>query len=712
MARKSKKGMSSEEKILLKRDAELKYSSDRLGAGSLMTQQSHINASRMIMVNHNFPQHVSIKEPEASLVPSGFENALAEYNDMNEQTDGDFKVVAKFEKSPYTYILIGYDENRRLYTAWKREELEEHSEGCATRFNNKYIDSLEIGNTIPSGTFIKKSESFDKNMNYQYGKNLNTVYMISTLVYEDGITLMNGAENMMNTFRSKTVTVPLSENEVLLNWYGDDKHYQGIPNVGEKVRAGYVAITRQLDGTKSPYALKAKHLRTPERGDRPIYGEGRVIDIDIRYNGPRSKLVESAPNMQIIKLYDEQQEYYTKLYTYMQDIVDRAPLEGYSYTDDFSIICMEAFDYVDAATFFADSHDTIYGNMQINIQIMPEVPILVGTKLVGRYGNKGVVNRIIPKEKSWHMEDGRPIHAVVAALGIVGRVNQAQLNEAAINDAAYTAVQAIKNTDSYDTKAKIMYRLMRYLNSDEADKFKKFYRNMKPKEKEKFFRWVENNGIVIVQHPIDNANILDIEKAYEEFPPNLQHIVFPDGGKSMYKVICSKMFFIRLKQDPIEKYSARSLGPVNPLTSTPAKSNRKKKNLEAISDVPVRIGEQEIEVLLTMVNHPAAIADFMAENSTSFYAKMTIALLNYLGYNDTVDGVLDDEMEELYDLGELSDMEIATAFESNFKSAMENAWINGSEKKSAEQIMAYLNELQSRIVIETETAPDGEMYED
>src|SRR5699024_2437151 len=111
----------------------------------------------------------------------------------------------------------------------------------------------------------------------------------------------------------------------------------------------------------------------------------------------------------------------------------------------------------------------------------------------------------------------------------------------------------------------------------------------------------------IIQDPIDNANITDIEKAYEDFPAKWQRIVFEDGSKSMKKVLCAKMFFVRLKQDPVEKYSARSRGPVNPLTMLPEKSSRKKRNLDAVSDVAVRLGELEQEVLLTMVNHPAVV---------------------------------------------------------------------------------------------------------
>ena len=706
MAKKGKKLISNKERIVLKRDEELKYTTDRLGPGSLMTQQSHTNASRLIMVNHNLPHVVSIKDPEMPLVPTGFEDSLAQFSSMLDQTDANYEIVAKFEKNAYNYVLIGFDKKHKRYHAWKRTELEEHSEGFATRYKNSYIDSLEIGDTVPKGTYIKKSESFDKYMNYQYGRNLNTVYMVSTKVYEDGILIMNGAERMLNTFRSYTINISLSDNEVLLNWYGDDDTYQGIPLVGEKTRKGHLAIVRQIDGATAPFSLKKRRLQQIERGDREIYANGRVIDINILYNKDRDKLNDSPANRLIADMYDEQQQYYKKLYKYMIGIVDGADDGGYSYTDEFTIICEEAHGFVDASAYFADNNDNVFGNMQIQVQLMDEEPLVVGSKLVGRYGNKGVIARILPEEESWHMEDGTPIHAVVATLGIVGRLNQSQMNEHSITALSDVAVEMMKQTKDVEKKAKIVYRLMKYLNSDEAKSFMSYFKSLDEKDQIRFCRRIERDGITIIQDPIDNANITDIEKASEEFIPKWQHIIFEDGKPSMRKVICSKMFFVRLKQDPVEKYSARYRGPVSPLTSLPAKSNRKKKFLDPFSDVPVRLGELEQEVLLTMVNHPAAIADFMTENSTSLEAKMAMAEKNYLG--DLTDSDIDLNQVDLDSV----DDDVKLTPEKIQQMIMEDSYVIATGKKNMEIISAYLNVLGAKIEFDAETAEDGEWFED
>lgn len=671
--------MSQKEKAILKRDKELKYPTDRLGPGSLMTQESHVNASRLIMTNHELCDFLNIKDAETPLVPTGFENPLAAYSSMLDKVEGSYKIVAKFVKNKYTYVLIGFDEKRRRYHAWKRIEIEEHSEGFSTRYNNSYIDSLDIGDKVERDEFIIKPDSFDKHMNYRYGKNLNTVYMISAQDLEDGIILMNGAEHKMDAYRASREVINLADNQILINWYGDDDHYQGLPMVGEKTKKGILAIVRRVDNSKAPYALKKKRLQHYERGDERHIGNGRVIDIDILYNKDRDKLPTGGANKLLGELYDQQQDYYKKLYRYMQDIVDQAYENNYTYTDEFTIICEEAHRYVDSTAFFADGNENIFGNMQIIVHLMDEERLIVGSKLVGRYGNKGVVSHIVPPEKSWHMEDGTPVEIVVAALGIVGRLNQAQMNEHSINELSATAIEMMKATDDVDMKARIVCRLLRYLNSDEAKSFEKYFAKADEKKKAKICRQIEREGIYVVQDPIDNADMFDIAKAYKEFPANWQHIVYPDGHKSMRKVLCAKMFYIRLKQDPKEKYSARSRGPVNPLTTLPAKSNLKKKGLEPYSDVPVRIGEYESEVLLTMCRHPKAIADFMSENSTSWEAKMRMAEYNYLG-----------DLEEDLDI----------------------TGIEFSGKKNVQAIDAYNNVLGTRIVMEVETAPDGEYFED
>ena len=661
--------VSREEKELLKRVKECKYPTDRLGPGSLLTMQSHISSSREILANNHMAQMVSIKDPESPLVPTGFEKPLSKYSHMTDTVEGNYRIVKKFQKNPYNYVLIGFDEERRVYHAWRRIEMEEHSEGFTTRYNNDYMDSLEVGDVVEDGTKIQQSTNFDKYGNYLFGRNVNLVYLADPIVYEDGILVMNGAEKKFITYRAHTVEINLADNEFFVNLYGSKNHPQGFPLVGERVKEGIVAAIRRADNATAQFSLKKSKLMRAIRSDRKYYVSGRVVDIDVHTNKDPKKLSTVAANGIITQLYTEQQEYYMNLYQYTIGIVDRASDEGYSYTDEFSGICSEAYGHVNSAAFYAGAVDNVYGNTRIIIRLLEEEDLLVGSKMVGRCGNKGVVAKILPPEESWHMEDGTPVELVVPSLGIFGRMNHAQLNEHSTTELGATAVAAMKQTDDVETKAAIVHRLLEHLNPKEAKKFKSWFKKLSQKEKEKCCRRIEKTGVRIVQDPVDNANILDFAAAYEEFPAHYQRIVFPDGGKSMRKVLCAKEFYVRLMQDPKEKYSSRSKGPVNPLTTLPSKSNNKKKFLIPWSDAAIRVGEMEIEMLIMMMNSPEAAADFMAENSTSFEAKLAVSELAYMGDPD----------EEI----DTPDFTV-------------------TGKKSIEWIEGLINELGTRVIIEYE----------
>lgn len=668
--------MSTQERLVRQEAKRLKHPTDLLSTTSLMGLASQISASRLTMISAQIGHAVSIKNPEPALVSTGFEDVLGDYSTMIETADGKYKIVAKFEKNLYNYILIGYDEKNRHYTAWKRTELEEHSEGFATRWKNTFIDDLEVGDKVKSGQVLRKAENFDKEMNFCLGKNLNTVYMITTLTMEDGIALMNGAEKMMNTFRSFTIPLAKNDNQLFLNLYGDKKRYQGLPEVGEKVKNGILCAIRTVDNSKAPYALKGRYLRQIEEGDLVYSQTGRVIDIDIRYNKDKSKLNDTIADSQINRMYEEQQDYYYHLYKYMRKIVDNADDGGYTYSPEFSAICEHAHKYVDSTAFFVDQNDAVFGNMMIEVTVMDEEEMTVGSKMVGRSGNKGVVCKILPEEESWYMEDGTRIHCVLNALGIVGRLNNAQLSEHSANELGRTVVRLMRQVDDLDEKMEFVYELLDILNPDEKKELKKFYKDLDDDAKKKFVKKIEKSGVIIIQDPIENATISDYEVAYDKFDANWQHVIIPSKGKTLKKLLCAPMYFYRLKQDPLDKYSARSRGPVNPLYNLPAKSNLKKKYLELYSDVAVRFGTAEIDVM-GLCNTPEAIADYMAASSTSITAKESIA--------------------QLYDNDPSEDFVVEDC--------------SSTRKKNREILDAYLAVVNDKLVFDYEYAPEGYLFE-
>jgi DNA-directed RNA polymerase subunit beta len=74
--------------------------------------------------------------------------------------------------------------------------------------------------------------------------------------------------------------------------------------------------------------------------------------------------------------------------------------------------------------------------MQIEIFIAETRKIQVGDKLAGRYGNKGVVARVLPVEDMPFMADGTPVDIVLNPMGVPSRMNLGQLFEVHVGMAA------------------------------------------------------------------------------------------------------------------------------------------------------------------------------------------------------------------------------------------------------------------------------------
>jgi DNA-directed RNA polymerase subunit beta len=66
------------------------------------------------------------------------------------------------------------------------------------------------------------------------------------------------------------------------------------------------------------------------------------------------------------------------------------------------------------------------------VTVKTHEPMQIGDKLCGRYGNKGVVSRIIPDHQMVHDESGTPIDVLYTAAGVISRINPAQVIETAV----------------------------------------------------------------------------------------------------------------------------------------------------------------------------------------------------------------------------------------------------------------------------------------
>ena len=65
----------------------------------------------------------------------------------------------------------------------------------------------------------------------------------------------------------------------------------------------------------------------------------------------------------------------------------------------------------------------------VKVYVAKKRKLMVGDKMAGRHGNKGVVSRIMPMEDMPYMEDGTPLDIVLNPLGVPSRMNLGQVFE-------------------------------------------------------------------------------------------------------------------------------------------------------------------------------------------------------------------------------------------------------------------------------------------
>lgn len=106
-------------------------------------------------------------------------------------------------------------------------------------------------------------------------------------------------------------------------------------------------------------------------------------------------------------------------------------------------------------------------NKHVNVYIAKKRKLQVGDKLAGRYGNKGVISKILPIEDMPYMEDGTPIDVIMNPLGVPSRMNIGQLFESAASWSKDFVASAFNNNSEEKIK-NILKKEPRVDNSGKA----------------------------------------------------------------------------------------------------------------------------------------------------------------------------------------------------------------------------------------------------
>ncbi len=74
----------------------------------------------------------------------------------------------------------------------------------------------------------------------------------------------------------------------------------------------------------------------------------------------------------------------------------------------------------------------------IQVEVAQLRKVMVGDKLAGRHGNKGVISKVLPMEEMPYLADGTPVDVILNPLGVASRMNIGQILETHLGLAAHT----------------------------------------------------------------------------------------------------------------------------------------------------------------------------------------------------------------------------------------------------------------------------------
>jgi DNA-directed RNA polymerase subunit beta len=209
---------------------------------------------------------------------------------------------------------------------------------------------------------------------------------------------------------------------------------------------------------------------------------------------------------------------------------------------------------------------------KIKVIIATKQKIQPGDKMAGRYGNKGVVSRILPVEDMPHMPDGTPIDMVLSPLGVAARMNLGQIFEAHLGwAAAELGKQISKILDGTTTeRAKVVREKM--LKIYKVNREQEFIKSMSDEDLLEFAETLRKR-VPFSTGSFENITIEHIEEIFEEAGLDKSgQVMLIDGRTGEYfdrPITVGYIYMLKLHHLVDYKIHARATGPYSLITQQP-----------------------------------------------------------------------------------------------------------------------------------------------
>ena len=606
------------------------------------------SGSRKIMQGIQMEQATQLINPEVPIISTGYENQFGEMNSNFIKAEHNYRVLAKIPKffqSPnihYWVILLNTDTNE--LDCIERTGYKHITEFYGYLYNNQYLDSLNIGDTVPVGTVMEKTISYDDYNNRAEGLNLTTMYIACEAVKEDPIVISESASKRFSAPLIEKVEVKINDNDILLNLYGEGKQYKTFPDIGENVQnCTLCAVRREFKDEEALFTQSWERLKTTMPNDTCYIAEGRIIDIDVFCNN-QEKLTNVMYNAQVQEYYNQTIEFAKRFIECIHAIMSDNQLTSENVKMSYELHkqykrCLD----IDQGKQYI--HDKVFNNIIMWIYVQQEKPLERGDKITDRYGGKGVISKVKPdnlmphylKNGQWH-----PVDVLYSKCTCFNRLNDGQIFEVSITYAGWQLLQYIQeNKLDYDTAFEYIYKYINHFNPDQADELLTMFKFKYTREElndpeidnEKFSRdlyiekMLKDGYIMLCLEPISsNISIDKLAEVYRIFPflNKFCPICVPqqdsNGNYRMVRayrnVSIGYKYIFRLKQFAIEKFSVVSLASTN-IRNENSKSRLSKTHNARFASTPVRIfGEMETSTISAHIGTDILYEEFMLTSSS------------------------------------------------------------------------------------------------
>ncbi|HEV2339600.1 MAG TPA: DNA-directed RNA polymerase subunit beta [Patescibacteria group bacterium] len=350
-------------------------------AASLIPFVAHDEANRALMGTHMQCQAVPLIRPESPIVGTGMEDVVAQ-------------VMGRVVKAPFDGEITHSDAKAVVIKG--KNETKSYQLTSFMRTSNSTAYSQRV--KVVAGQKVKKGDILidgpaSENGELALGQNLVIAYTsFEGLGYEDAIVI---SERLVKEDLLSSIHIEKYEAAVVETKLGPEETTRDIPNVSEEDLAnldedGIVVVGSNVvpgDILVGKIAPKGEtELTAEERLLRAIFGEQarEVRDTSLRMpHGERGTVV----NVQTL---------------------DR-----------------KKGDELEAGTI-----------RKIIVEVAQFRHVVVGDKLAGRHGNKGVISKILPEADMPYLADGTPVDIIIQPISVLARMNLGQILEAHLGWAA------------------------------------------------------------------------------------------------------------------------------------------------------------------------------------------------------------------------------------------------------------------------------------